>query len=57
MKTSILNKIFIVFGIMILTCVSCEDFIDLDTPSKSDYSSDNLFQTVSQARKIGIAHL
>lgn len=50
MKTSILNKIFIVFGIMILTCVSCEDFIDLDTPSKSDYSSDNLFQTVSQAR-------
>ena len=31
------------------TSVSC-DIVDLDTPSASVYSSDNLFQTVSQAR-------
>ena len=34
---------------MILSFVSC-DMFDLDTPSKSDYSSENLFNTVSQAK-------
>ena len=30
--------------------MSCEGLINLDTPSESDYSSDNLFKTVSQAK-------
>jgi hypothetical protein len=47
MKT--IKKFYILISAMILSLVSC-DVVDLDTPSASDYSSDNLFQTVSQAR-------
>ena len=49
MKTRIIYKFFIITLVIALTSVSCE-VIDLDTPSASVYSSDNLFQTVSQAR-------
>ena len=33
-----------------LLIMSCESLTNLDTPSESDYSSDNLFQTISQAK-------
>lgn len=50
MKTTILKKIYIAFFAITFSLVSCENVFDLDTPSESDYSSDNLYQTVSQAR-------
>lgn len=49
MKATIIRKSFIVGCVMAFTATSCE-LIDLDTPSASDYSSDNLFKTVDQAR-------
>lgn len=42
-------KLFYISLCILISFVSC-NLIDLDTPSQSDYSSDNLFKTVSQAR-------
>lgn len=50
MKTSIMKSIIILIGVIAISLISCDKLFDLDTPSKSDYSSENLFQTVSQAR-------
>src|SRR5665647_1302708 len=49
MKTRKTLLINIALYAIILLFVSCDKF-NLDTPSQSDYSSDNLFQTVSQAK-------
>jgi starch-binding outer membrane protein, SusD/RagB family len=49
MKTFKINKIFAALLAVFLAFASC-NLIDLDTPSASDYSSDNLFKTVSQVR-------
>lgn len=46
MKTRKIKYIYIALCAITLSFVSCE----LDTPSESDYSSDNLFKTVSQAK-------
>jgi len=46
MKTRKIKYIYIALYAITLMLVSCE----LDTPSESDYSSDNLFKTVSQAK-------
>lgn len=50
MKTRIIKNIHIAILAITFPLVSCESLFDLDTPSESDYSSDNLYQTVSQAR-------
>jgi len=50
MKTRVIKNIYILVCIITASFMSCENFFNLDTPSKSDYSSDNLFQTISQAR-------
>lgn len=50
MKAKNIKKIYVVLCVIVASFISCENIIDLDTPSKSDYSSDNLFQTISQAR-------
>lgn len=41
---------FISLCVISISLMSCERVIDLDTPTESDYSSDNLYKTVSQAR-------
>lgn len=50
MKTRKIKNIYIALCAITLSFVSCEGLINLDTPSKSDYSSDNLFRTVSQVK-------
>lgn len=49
MKTRISKKFFISSIAIAMISASC-DLIDLDTPSASDYSSDNLFETISQVQ-------
>lgn len=49
MKTRKILFICIALCAIVLSFASCDKF-NLDTPSKSDYSSDNLFKTVSQAK-------
>ena len=50
MKTRKIKNLYIAFCAITLSFMSCESLVNLDTPSKSDYSSDNLFQTISQAK-------
>jgi starch-binding outer membrane protein, SusD/RagB family len=50
MKTRIMKCVFIASWTILLSFMSCESVINLDTPSESDYSSDNLYKTVSQAK-------
>jgi len=50
MKTRVIKIIYLLVCIFTTSFISCEKMFNLDTPSKSDYSSDNLFQTISQAR-------
>ncbi len=49
MKTLKISFINVALCIIVLSFTSCNIF-DLDTPSQSDYSSDNLFKTISQAK-------
>jgi hypothetical protein len=49
MKTRKILFICIALCTIVLSFASCDKF-NLDTPSESDYSSDNLFKTVSQAK-------
>lgn len=50
MKTIKIKNLYIALCAISILFVSCESLINLDTPSESDYSSDNLFQTISQAK-------
>ena len=49
MKTLKIKYRFIALCAITVSFMSC-DLINLDTPSESDYSSDNLFRTVSQVK-------
>jgi starch-binding outer membrane protein, SusD/RagB family len=49
MKTKKIYCMFLAWCAIIFSFMACDNF-DLDTPSKSDYSSENLFTTVSQAK-------
>src|SRR4051794_6593051 len=45
-----LIKVSLLGCAMSLVFISCKKFYDLNAPAVSDYSSENLFKTVAQAR-------